>query len=298
MKVQPHTGLANQAVKMAIKRPVGIMQGRLSPRYKGRYQAFPKDRWKEEFSIAKSLGFDCIEFIYDYMDADENPLITDVGIKEIKYLAGISGVGVYSICADYFMKNTLFERNIDKRARNIDCLIRLIENSSIMGITDITIPCVDESSLKSEKNKDNLKASLHECLQSAERCKININLETDLPPAQFYKLIVDLDHPRIKVNYDIGNSASLGYNPEEELNTYGRYISVLHVKDRLYKGGSVKLGTGNADFELVFRKLLKQYGFCGMIIMQAARAEDYKDELRFVKEQSLFLRNCLERWFV
>ena len=42
------------------------MQGRLLPKYKGRYQAHPFGYWQDEFPIASELGLDCIEFIFDY----------------------------------------------------------------------------------------------------------------------------------------------------------------------------------------------------------------------------------------
>ena len=45
---------------------IGIMQGRLLPKYKKRYQAHPVGYWQAEFNIAKELGFDQIEFILDY----------------------------------------------------------------------------------------------------------------------------------------------------------------------------------------------------------------------------------------
>ena len=61
------------------------MQGRLLPKYKGRYQAFPKDTWQEEFKIASDFGLDCIEFIFDYEDYEKNPLI-----KNPKLISAIS----------------------------------------------------------------------------------------------------------------------------------------------------------------------------------------------------------------
>ena len=45
--------------------PIGVMQGRLLPKYKGRFQAHPKDTWHDEFALANSLGLDLIEFIFD-----------------------------------------------------------------------------------------------------------------------------------------------------------------------------------------------------------------------------------------
>ncbi len=65
---------------------LGVIQGRLVPKYKGRYQAFPVGYWKDEFFIAQNLGLDLIEFILDFNDADKNPLLKDGGINEINEL--------------------------------------------------------------------------------------------------------------------------------------------------------------------------------------------------------------------
>ena len=59
--------------------PVGVMQGRLLPKYQGRYQAHPTGYWQDEFSIAAELELDCIEFILDYKDAGRNPLMVPEG---------------------------------------------------------------------------------------------------------------------------------------------------------------------------------------------------------------------------
>ena len=275
---------------------IGIMQGRLSPRYNERYQAFPPDNWKDEFQRAKSIGFDCIEFIYDYENYNESPLITRKGVNEIKEIMATTGVKVLSVCADFFMNNRLFDLDSQKRKNNIDHLKNLIEKSSVIGVKDITVPFVDNSSLKNSRDLENARVCLLEILPLAGKYGVNINIEADLPPMEFHGFLKRLNHQSIKVNYDIGNSASLGYDPEEEMLSYGSYISVLHVKDRVRGGGSVKLGSGNADFEKVFKNL-KKLDFNGVIIMQAARAESYADEMKFVTEQFDFLKNCLERWY-
>ena len=49
-----------------MKNLIGTMQGRLLPKYKGRYQAHPIDYWQKEFEIAKNIGLGCIEFIFDF----------------------------------------------------------------------------------------------------------------------------------------------------------------------------------------------------------------------------------------
>ena len=43
----------------------------------------------------------------------------------------------------------------------------------------------------------------------------------DLPPDDILELVYSLNSEFIKINYDIGNSAALGFDCSEELNKYG-----------------------------------------------------------------------------
>ncbi|MDD5372769.1 MAG: sugar phosphate isomerase/epimerase [Sulfurimonas sp.] len=271
---------------------IGIMQGRLLPRYEGRYQAHPLNYWQAEFYIAKELGFAQIEFILDYNDYEQNPLMSKNGIKEIKEIIKQTGVDVKSVCADYFMQAP-FHSIHQKESQKI--LKKLIKNVKKLNVVDIVIPCVDQSTLKDENDFDMLVESIKRVLPLAEKYGININFETDLNPQRFKELLDRFDSKSIKVNYDIGNSASLGYNPKEEFKAYGEYISDLHIKDRVLGGGSVKLGEGSADFKTVF-SMLKKYKFNGNIIMQSAKADEYIDDLMMVKEQKEFITKYIEKY--
>ena len=68
-----------------MKNLIGTMQGRLLPKYKGRYQAHPIDYWQKEFEIAKNIGLGCIEFIFDFNEFKKNPLLTEEGLNEINF---------------------------------------------------------------------------------------------------------------------------------------------------------------------------------------------------------------------
>ena len=81
----------------------GIMQGRLLPVFKSNYQAHPVGFWESEFKIARDLGLSNIEFILDAYLYNENPLLSDEGIQQIKKNIQSSKVAVKSICADIFM---------------------------------------------------------------------------------------------------------------------------------------------------------------------------------------------------
>lgn len=268
---------------------LGIMQGRLLPKYKNRYQAHPVGYWSDEFVIASKLGLKSIEFIFDYNDYKLNPLMNENGINEISKISKNTGVNVKSICADYFMEAPLHSSNQKVKEKSLHVLKTLIKNSSLLNISDIVIPCVDQSSLKNNIDKERLVNSLYDSVIYASKFNINIALETDLNPKDFLDLLNEFRLENLTVNYDTGNSASLGYNINQEFEYYGNKISDIHIKDRVLNGGSVMLGTGNTDFKSFF-KLLSNMEFNGPIILQA-----YRDNqgIKVLKKQLNWFKNEL-----
>lgn len=249
------------------------MQGRLLPKFKNRYQAHPIGYWKDEFTIANEIGVSYIEFILDHNDYEKNPLLSDLGINEIENIIQKTGVGVRSICADIFMEAPLHSENSFISHFSKEILLKLIENSAKLGIKDIVIPCVDQSTLKGESDQKRLIENLTEPIKLANKRKINLALETDLAPIPFLNLLNKLDAGVVKVNYDIGNSASLGFDIFEEFNLYGNRISDIHIKDRELGGGSVVLGAGNANFKSFF-EVFSNIDFKGPIVMQVYRDDE------------------------
>jgi L-ribulose-5-phosphate 3-epimerase UlaE len=270
------------------------MQGRLLPKYKSRYQAFPIGMWKEEFLIAKNLGLDLIEFILDFNDVEKNPLIKKDGIQEIISVIQNTGVGVQTICADYFMEAPLHSSNPIIVKNSQKTLLKLINNAKNLGVTDIIIPCVDHSSLKDQETIDRFVENMFPILSFAEKSFINLSLETDLDPSSFIDLLNRFQSNCIKVNYDIGNSSALGYDFEEELAVYGNLISDIHIKDRVRNGGSVELGKGDVDFEKFFKKL-KQYEFKGPFILQAYRDDE---GVEIFKKQFLNIMPIIKNFYI
>lgn len=269
---------------------IGVMQGRLLPKYKGRYQAHPLGYWEKEFSLAKNLGLDCIEFILDYNDFDKNPLMSDNGIKEIIRVKSKTGVDVKSICSDYFMEAPIHSENDEVSSQSIKVLNTLIKNASKLNVSDIVIPCVDKSSFQNDIQINRFVKKIKNSIKIADNNDINLALETDLSPKKFKNLLEKIKNKRVTVNYDIGNSASLGYKVENEFSAYGEKITDIHIKDRLLNGESVFLGEGDADFDDFFSQLSKQ-NFDGLIIFQAFRDNDgveiFKKQYNWIKKKYL-----------
>lgn len=263
---------------------IGIMQGRLLPKLNGRYQAHPLGYWQDEFALAADAGLKYIEFILDFNDFEQNPLMSEAGIAQITEQIQQTGVGVRSVCADYFMEAPLHAASSEVAEKSIAVLERLILNAAKLGVSDIVIPCVDQSSLKQADERDRLVKNLEKPLVLATQQGINLAMETDLNPVDFVSLLNQFNHERVTVNYDTGNSAALGYSIQEEFEAYGDRISDIHIKDRVLGGGSVILGNGNTNFELFFQ-LLSKLHFSGPIVMQVYRDDEgvqvFKEQLRW-----------------
>ena len=249
------------------------MQGRLLPKFQGRYQAHPVGYWKKEFQIAQHIGLGCIEFILDFNDAEENPLLKAGGIDEIKTTVEKTGVTIQTICADYFMEAPLHSKDTALSERSQQIMNRLLNSAEALRVTDVVIPCVDQSSLNGQDATDRFVQQLLPLVKIAEEKNINLSLETDLPPKSFVELLDRFNSDRVTVNYDIGNSAALGYDPVEELNAYGTRITDIHIKDRFLNGGPAILGEGDADFISFFKKLF-DLNYKGLFIMQAYRDDE------------------------
>ena len=280
--------------KMTNNYKIGVMQGRLLPKYKGRYQAHPVGYWQNEFGIASSYNLDCIEFILDFELYEKNPLMSEDGIDEIKKKIDEHEVYVRSICADYFMNQSFHDinQNIVKESERVMC--RLIKNCYNLNVNSIVIPCVDNSSLKTEDDIKRFISNTEKISDMAEKYDINLSLETDLNPVNFSQLLSELSSLKFTVNYDTGNSASLGYDVLEEFAAYGNRITDIHIKDRKYCEGPVILGEGDVDFENFFNGL-KGINYDNILIMQAYRDDEglevFEKQLNFFNDQLIKFTN-------
>jgi len=282
--------MASTEINRDLSIPIGIMQGRLSPPVGGRIQSFPVNTWREEFSLARQAGLDCLEWVYGEEDESMNPLRTDTGIGEIRQLAEDSGVAVWSVCADYYMTSRLVALDGTPREATVEHLRWLIGRGGLLGAHYIVLPFVDASSLQSPGELEGLLAVLQAVTPQAEHSGVELHLETDLNASALVGVLERASHPMLRANYDIGNSASLGHDPVEELTLLEPWLGSVHVKDRLLGGGTVPLGTGAADFATCFR-LICAGAFRGPLILQAARQQGLTEvELairnrQFVEEQ-------------
>ena len=251
---------------------LAVMQGRLVPPEGGHFQSFPRERWQDEFALASQAGLNAIEWIYDVYGEGANPLKSDAGVAEMHALSESTGTAVRSLCVDYFMDRPFLRTTQAELSELIKKLEWLLSRCQIIGIGRVVIPFVDRSRIENEDELLQTLSILRTILPAAEKYKVEIHLETSLAPQPFAALLRECPHPLLRVNYDSGNSCSLGYDVSEEFAAYGQRIGSVHIKDRLRGGGTVPLGTGSANLPAVFRGLAA-LGYGGDYVLQIARSE-------------------------
>ena len=118
------------------------MQGRLSPLYNNKIQAFPYKHWENEFSIAKQLNIELMEWTVDSKKISNNPIYCESGRRRIIAHSKKHNISINSLTADCIMQEPFWRNdNTD------DEFIELIEASKLIGIEIIVFPLVDNSSL-------------------------------------------------------------------------------------------------------------------------------------------------------
>lgn len=252
---------------------IGFMQGRLSPPVDGKIQAFPARYWREEFLTGQRLGFARLEWTLDQEGLADNPLMTPAGRAEIEGLAKAHNVKVSSVTGDCFMQAPFWKCSGSARERLYATFESVIGSSSQAGAKLVVVPLVDNGALAGRAHEAVLLERMRDATPLLRKTGVRIAFESDYAPEWLAAFIARFPSDSFGINLDIGNSASLGWEPQSEIGLLGERIINVHVKDRPVGGATVPLGEGDADLASVFR-LLKMRDYRGFLILQTARASD------------------------
>lgn len=258
---------------MTLNSKIGFMQGRLSPLVGGRIQAFPWDTWVDEFATAARCEIGLMEWTLDQDQLYENPLLTNGGQAQIRALCHQYAISIPSLTGDCFMQAPFWKANGVTAAALQKDFVAIVDACSQVGIEMVVVPLVDNGRLDTPEQENALVDFLLSQVENFTSRSVRIIFECDFAPVELARFINRLPAGTFGINYDIGNSAALGYSAPEEFAAYGKRIVNVHVKDRVLGGTTVPLGTGHAQFEIVFAELARQ-GYTGNFILQTARATD------------------------
>lgn len=268
---------------------LSLMQGRLTPTSDERIQFFPIDNWKNELPLYQKLGLNYIEWTIDHHLFYQNPIIDKNLHEDLKRNIHKYGLSINAVTCDFLMQKPLIKKSGEIELETMKMFQTLIENCNILKINKIVFPLVDQSSLKTNShliesyinNLNNLDINLG---------NLKILFELDLIPDDSFYFISNFSKQNFGINYDMGNSASYGYQPEYEINKLIKYIYNVHIKDRKLNSETTELGKGHVDFVKVFN-ILKFNGYDEFYTVQGARIknisefETIKKYIKFIYEK-------------
>ena len=266
---------------------IGIFQGRLSPSINGAIQDFPWDTWEDEFHKAKKVELDFIDWIVKSDNFYNNPLLTSEGNSSIKKIIKKTGIDIEIVCADCFMEKPFIRCSHSELDIRLDMLEDLINRISSLDIRYLEIPLEDNSAILNKKEFKEIIEIFRPIMGVVHQKNIKLSFETSLSPNSVRNFLAQINHSDARINYDMGNSASRGYNSSEELEIYGDSIATVHIKDRILNGGTIQLGEGNVDFSKCLNGL-RNKKYAGPFVLQTARKGDeielVRNNLRFIKK--------------
>jgi len=256
----------------------------------GKIQAFPWGCWQREILAAKNIGISIMEWTLDQDRLYENPIMTRAGQKEIISLCKKNEFSIPSLTGDCFMQAPFWKVDDAATCEKLKSDFKaIIESCSNIGVEMVVLPLVDGGSLDGPEQENILVDFLRQQQDRLKDLGVRIIFESDFAPVELGRFLSRLEADIFGINYDIGNSASLGFNPSEEFKFFGNRVINVHVKDRVRNGNTVPLGQGSADFGKV-HSLLKAHSYDGNFILQTARAND-NQHIEVLREYKKFVQH-------
>ena len=250
------------------------MQGRLSNKGSFPLQSFPSDTWAEEFIRAKKLGFSKIEWLIDKNNDYNNPLYSKEGRGKIIDISDQSGIKIDTLCAHFLIDGKILKKN--QESENVkNFFFETIQLAPLVGIKFISIPLIEDLSLKNKVVFKELKNLLKEV---TEKFEIEILIETDLKNYENLNFIKSIGSDNINILLDTGNLTKNNFDFQEEFTKFHKKIKEIHIKDySLKEKKSVRLGSGDTDLVYIFNTL-KRFSWEGHIIFETPIFENWYAE--------------------
>lgn len=218
---------------------VGVVQGRLVPSPDPtKIQAFPHERWTEEFSIAQAVGCSHIEWSV----ANEYSPLMQMTHDDVSFLRERFNIVVDTVCYDALLTHPQ-GTHVTTLSFHVSPISDVIRRCAEFNIKTIVIPLLETASLLLPSERASAMATLERIAYIARDNNVKLSLETDLPAIDVVELA---EHLGVGITFDMGNLARRGYDLAEHIKLCGHLVDNIHVKDCTRGGTSVPLGSGDA----------------------------------------------------
>ena len=262
---------------------LGIIQGRLT--YSGKkLQAFPKNPF-EEFKIASKIKYEFIEFFAERNLNNKNPIWSNKGIKNYIRFAKLNNMKIYSFCDDYFIKNSLAEKE------TLTYALKILKRINLLKIKKYVIPLYGRSFVNF-KNKKKIIENLSVISKFCTNYKIELLLESNMTPKRFEEIKKLIKSNNCFFLFDTGNRIVLKRAFFLDLQSFGKNIRHIHLKDKNDFNKNVIIGKGLVNFDLFFF-YLKKINYKNSFSIESQRGTNI---FRQAKKNYNFFHNLIKKY--
>jgi sugar phosphate isomerase/epimerase len=239
---------------------------------------------------AAELGYAGIE-----LNIDANLLLPRMWDRErrraLRALADQRGVAIASLCMNCHWAFNLASPDARVREIGVDLLHEAIGLATDLGAPVILVPACDTQEVTTESPYRLFRHHLSRCLAEAERAGVRLAVEAVGKPFLFNSrqirgLIDELASSCLGIYLDVGNSASGGLSPVEEIRAAGDLAVACHVKDT----GGRFFGRGTVDFPASLAAL-RAIGYDGLLTVELP--PDPEDPLATARASKTWLDTLL-----
>jgi len=232
-------------------------------------------------------GFDAIELITKSGPNGEPLAYTNKQKQVIKDALEVNGIMLSSFCLGTFNQYGLVDPGAVGKEKVLQGFKEIIRSAKDLDAGIILVPFFGNNKIKSEDDQNSVIDGIKAVLSVAEECKIVLALEMNASPEMMIDMLDKIDSQCAGIYYDVGNMTSEGFDNASAIRKLGGFISAVHIKDRVIKGGGVPLGEGDVDFEVV-RDALADIGYDQMLTLETPSGDDpeldARKNLAFVKK--------------
>lgn len=225
-----------------------------------------------EFSI-KDILYHSKNIGYDGVELNLNEEMLKIDKKERKKIREISeslGLELPSVCTGLFWKYNLASPDESVRRKGIELIKQGCEFAADIGSSIfLVVPAVATSEVSYKDMWNFSKKGILESAKTAEDFGVIIGVENVwnkflYSPLEFRSFIEEINHPNVKVYFDVGNVFFIGF-PEQWIKYLAGLIACIHIKDFQISTRQFKpLFEGDIPWQRVM-KALKEINYEGFL---------------------------------
>jgi sugar phosphate isomerase/epimerase len=230
----------------------------------------------------KKAGLDGVEVRVG--DAADRLEIADPAVRQ-QYKDQMQKTG---LVVSSFMMGLLNSYPLASDPRGPAWLEQSIDAAKDLGAGVILVAFFGKGSLLQDKelkagDVDVVVRRLKAAAPRAKQAGVILGIENTLSARQNAEILERIDHPSVRVYYDVGNSHNMGYDVPAEIRFLKERIAIFHFKD-----GRNYLGEGKIRYAPI-AAAIKEIGYRGWIVMETSnpsgdRVADAKRNAEFIRK--------------